>query len=86
MPSPQLSPEETDRFYRIWIALLNYINERRRAYPPFSRRSRGRIDPRSRTWTRCATRSGPRCAARTIHRRESRAAPARRRGDRPEVD
>ncbi len=42
MPSPQLSPEETDRFYRIWIALLNYINERRRAYPPFSRRSAGK--------------------------------------------
>jgi hypothetical protein len=30
-----LPPDETDRFYRIWIALLHYVNDRRRLVAPF---------------------------------------------------
>jgi hypothetical protein len=30
-----LPPDETDRFYRIWFALLHYVNARRRLVAPF---------------------------------------------------
>ncbi len=30
-----LPPDETDRFYRIWIALLHYVNVRQRLVAPF---------------------------------------------------
>jgi hypothetical protein len=30
-----LPPDETDRFYRIWIALLHYVNDRQRLVAPF---------------------------------------------------
>jgi hypothetical protein len=32
----QLPPEQTARFYRIWLALLRYVNEERHLVPPFS--------------------------------------------------
>lgn len=31
----QLPPHQTDRFYRIWHALLHYVNEQRQLVPPF---------------------------------------------------
>jgi hypothetical protein len=31
----QLSPEETTRFYRVWVPLLHYVNEQRRLVAPF---------------------------------------------------
>lgn len=33
MPLP---PEQTERFYRIWLALLHYVNEQRQLVPTFS--------------------------------------------------
>jgi hypothetical protein len=32
----QLSPEQTARFYRIWLALLHYVNEEQHLVPAFS--------------------------------------------------
>jgi hypothetical protein len=32
----QLSPEQTARFYRIWLALLHYVNEQLHLVPTFS--------------------------------------------------
>jgi hypothetical protein len=34
-PSVQLSPEQTARFYRIWLALLRYVNEEQHLVPAF---------------------------------------------------
>jgi len=31
----RLSPEENERFYRVWMALLHYVNEQRRLLPSF---------------------------------------------------
>jgi len=31
----QLPPEQTDRFYRIWLALLHYVNEQQHLVPAF---------------------------------------------------
>src|SRR5215470_14360993 len=35
-PSVQLSPEQTARFYRIWLALLRYVNEEQHLVSAFS--------------------------------------------------
>ena len=32
---PQLPPPETERFYRIWVALLHYVNAQRHLVPAF---------------------------------------------------
>jgi hypothetical protein len=32
----QLPPEQTERFYRIWLALLHYVNKERQLVPTFS--------------------------------------------------
>ena len=32
----QLSPEQTARFYRIWLTLLRYVNEEQHLVPAFS--------------------------------------------------
>lgn len=34
--SIQLPPEQTARFYRIWLALLRYVNQERHLVPTFS--------------------------------------------------
>lgn len=41
-----LSPQQTERFYRIWFALLNYVNDEEHLAPNFpDTPGQGAIDP-----------------------------------------
>jgi hypothetical protein len=55
----QLPPEQTERFYRIWVALLHYVNEQQHLVPAFPPAKKGMGFFRSPTRCRSATRCGP---------------------------
>src|SRR5258708_32258880 len=46
-PPMQLPPENTARFYRIWLALLHYVNEQQHLVPalPLSAERNGLLPP-----------------------------------------